>query len=333
MKKLILLLALVAFSYSIVFSQGCLPEGITFATQEEIDNFQTNYPGCTEIEGDVQIGSSEGNFNIMNLEGLNSLVKIDGDLDIIGCYCLGDLSGLNSITQVGGYLHISYCTELDNLSGLNSLTYVGGEFVVEWNYMLSDIQAFDSLTAIDGDFLIGHNNSLTNLAGLDNLNYIAGSVKIISNFALSNIDALKNINPDSIQVYLVIIGNFDLSDCAIQSICDYLEDPDNTAIISNNADGCKNKTEVEDACFTSTQELIENITMKVFPNPATDFIAINTKEQQPVEEIIIYNHLGQKVLKAKPVNNTMDVSELKPGIYFIELASQEWKGRNKFIKQ
>ena len=51
MKKLILFLALAALCHSIVFSQGCLPEGITFTTQEQIDNFQTNYPGCTEIEG------------------------------------------------------------------------------------------------------------------------------------------------------------------------------------------------------------------------------------------------------------------------------------------
>ena len=37
------------------YNNHCLPEGITFSTQAEIDNFQTNYPGCTEIEGDVVI--------------------------------------------------------------------------------------------------------------------------------------------------------------------------------------------------------------------------------------------------------------------------------------
>jgi hypothetical protein len=55
MKKLILLVAAMAFCHTIAFSQGCLPEGITFTTQEQIDNFQANYPGCTEIEGDVNI--------------------------------------------------------------------------------------------------------------------------------------------------------------------------------------------------------------------------------------------------------------------------------------
>ena len=55
MRKLFLLLYVLAISHSSLFSQGCLPEGITFTTQEQIDNFQTNYPGCTEIEGNIEI--------------------------------------------------------------------------------------------------------------------------------------------------------------------------------------------------------------------------------------------------------------------------------------
>jgi len=58
------------------FSQPCLPSGITFSTQEQIDNFQTNYPNCTEIEGDVII---EGN-DITNLDGLSVLTAIGGFL-------------------------------------------------------------------------------------------------------------------------------------------------------------------------------------------------------------------------------------------------------------
>lgn len=57
-------------------SQACLPQGITFSTQEQIDNFQTNYPDCTEIEGDVIIEGDE----ITNLDGLNVLNLIGGFL-------------------------------------------------------------------------------------------------------------------------------------------------------------------------------------------------------------------------------------------------------------
>jgi len=54
------------------FSQPCLPNGITFLTQEQIDNFQINNPNCTEIVGGVLI---EGN-DITNLDGLNVITSV-----------------------------------------------------------------------------------------------------------------------------------------------------------------------------------------------------------------------------------------------------------------
>jgi len=60
------------------FSQPCLPEGITFTTQAQIDSFQINYPNCTEIEGDVEINGDD----ITNLNGLNVLTSIGGYLFI-----------------------------------------------------------------------------------------------------------------------------------------------------------------------------------------------------------------------------------------------------------
>jgi hypothetical protein len=71
----------------------------------------------------------------------------------------------------------------------------------------------------------------------------------------------------------------------------------------------------------------------LFPNPATSFITIHIKEGIAIEEAIIYKHLGQKALVAVPVNNTVDVSKLTPGIYFIEVATKEWRGRTKLVKQ
>ena len=319
MKKLVLFITMVAFCPRIVFSQGCLPEGIIFTTQEEIDNFQTNYPGCTEIEGDVFIGSMSGNFNIMNLQGLNNIIKIYGRLDIVGCSSIGDLEGLNSLTQVGDYLQINNCTELDNFSGLNSLTQVGGGFVVSSNNMLTSLQALESLTEISGEFWIGNNISLTSLEGLNNLIAIDSSFKINGNTNLIDISALENFDPSSIETYLAIMNNYNLSNCAIQSICDYLENPTGLTFIMNNAPGCNSKAEVEAACLTSVNDIDANEGITFFPNPANDFITISKKRDLPIENAIIYNHLGQKVLAAMPVNNMVDVSGLIPGIYFIEV--------------
>jgi hypothetical protein len=331
MKKLILLLTLVILSHGFVFSQGCLPEGITFTTQEQIDDFQTNYPGCTEIEGDVLIGSMNGNLNIMNLEGLNSIIKILGHLEIMGCHALGNMSGLNSLTQVGDYLMIKECTELDNLYGLNSLTQVNGSFIISGNNYLTTIQDLESLTVVNGDLWIEFNQSLSSLSGLNNLTTVDSSLHISHNIQLEDITALENINPYSIHNYLIIWYNNILSDCAIQSICDYLLKPDAIEVIHYNDVGCNSPEEVQDHCLTSMQDFQPIETLIVFPNPASNFITINIKESNPIEQAIIYNHFGQKALAAVPVNNTVDVSKLKPGIYFIEVATKEWRGRTKLI--
>jgi hypothetical protein len=47
MKNIILTFLLMAFGGVFIIAQGCLPDGISFTTQAQIDNFQTNYPGCT----------------------------------------------------------------------------------------------------------------------------------------------------------------------------------------------------------------------------------------------------------------------------------------------
>ena len=78
------------------------------------------------------------------------------------------------------------------------------------------------------------------------------------------------------------------------------------------------------------EHVLDN-SIKICPNPATSFITINIKEGNQIEEAIIYNHLGQKALVIKPVNNTVDISTLTPGIYFIEVATKDWRGRTKLI--
>lgn len=44
MKRIQLIICFFLFVVSIASSQNCLPGGITFSTQEEIDNFINDYP-------------------------------------------------------------------------------------------------------------------------------------------------------------------------------------------------------------------------------------------------------------------------------------------------
>ena len=144
MKKIILTVIAAAISYCIGYPQNCLPEGITFTTQAQINNFQTNYPGCTEIEGNVQIS---GLFNITNLNGLNVLTTIGGSLVIQQSFALTNLTGLDNLTSIGGGFWIENNYTLASLTGLENLTSIGGNLFIFDNGLLTDINGLDNVQA------------------------------------------------------------------------------------------------------------------------------------------------------------------------------------------
>lgn len=73
----------------------------------------------------------------------------------------------------------------------------------------------------------------------------------------------------------------------------------------------------------------ENIT--VFPNPASTQLSISTKNEIPINEITIYNQLGQKVLHSSQISSSIDVSKLSQGMYIIEVVSDEFRIREKLM--
>ncbi|MGI6718242.1 MAG: DUF4465 domain-containing protein [Bacteroidales bacterium] len=74
-----------------------------------------------------------------------------------------------------------------------------------------------------------------------------------------------------------------------------------------------------------------NITVKVFPNPASNFITIENIFNC---NYIIYNNIGQVVLNGKlDNNNTIDIQNLDMGIYVIKIISDKDQISLKFIKK
>ncbi|MEZ5197940.1 MAG: T9SS type A sorting domain-containing protein [Bacteroidales bacterium] len=188
---------------------SCLPEGITFTTQAEIDNFQANYPGCSEIEGNVIIMGDD----ITNLNGLLVLTSIEGSLYLghsdPGVPSLTSLSGLANLQVIGESLVIGnknvggpVNNSLLSLAGLESLTSVGNKLDIGGMHSLSNLSGLNNLTTIGGLFRVAFNNSLVNLEGLDNITSI-WSIAIERNFSLINLAGLENITstPGGISIY------------------------------------------------------------------------------------------------------------------------------------
>jgi hypothetical protein len=234
MKKVIIVITLVFLLLS-TYSQPCLPDGIDFATQAQIDSFQVNYPNCTGIEGNVVIHGND----ITNVDGLAVLTSIEGNLRIGGYtywhnFRLSDISGLINLTTIGGGLSISYNDSLSSLAGLENLLSIGGGLGIAGNPLLnsiaelggvtgtiellniSDNQALTYLDGLEGitnintDLLIIANHALTGLSGLQNLTNIGGYLRLLSNTSLSSLSGLSNIK--SIGDYLKITQNDNLTD-------------------------------------------------------------------------------------------------------------------------
>ncbi len=67
------------------------------------------------------------------------------------------------------------------------------------------------------------------------------------------------------------------------------------------------------------------LTINVFPNPATQKVMFDVAEGTAIHEVNIYTQTGQKVFTGAPENSMLDVSALQPGIYFIEIFTDQSK--------
>jgi polyhydroxybutyrate depolymerase len=71
--------------------------------------------------------------------------------------------------------------------------------------------------------------------------------------------------------------------------------------------------------------------MRVFPNPASDFIRIETSNEVQLYEVIIYTTLGTK-MKARLNNESIYLAHLSPGIYFLMIKTSLGTTTKKIVK-
>lgn len=82
--------------------------------------------------------------------------------------------------------------------------------------------------------------------------------------------------------------------------------------------------------LTTIDENIPLNDIKIYPNPTSDFLFVNTQNQ--IKEVSIYNLVGQK-MESKLDNNKINVSNLVNGTYFIKITDQTGNFQtSKFIK-
>lgn len=154
-------------------STDCPSGDVILTNQAQVDLFESTYPDCTTIFGNLYIGIGEGTSDI------------------------NDISGLGNIEGIVGGLVIEN-TSLTNLTGLNSLVQTGDDFIIAGNDLLQNLQALSALTSINTSALIIYDNgALTSLSGLDNIN-----PESITSLTLSSSQNLSTCDVESICTYI-----------------------------------------------------------------------------------------------------------------------------------
>ncbi|RZK04337.1 MAG: hypothetical protein EOO46_16805, partial [Flavobacterium sp.] len=127
------LLLLLLLTHSVATAQ--CPVNLYINSQADIDNFATNYPGCTQITGGLHISGAD----ITSLDGLNGLTHIGERLQIIGADNLTNVDGLSSLVSIGAFIDIYLNDSLTDLSGLENVVFGPsfGSIVLEANPNLS----------------------------------------------------------------------------------------------------------------------------------------------------------------------------------------------------
>ncbi len=188
------LLTLLSISYCWNLVAQCPSGDIILSSQEDVTEFATNYPNCSEITKSLSIRSIEFSpSNISDLSGLDGLTSIEGNLKIERNGPLSSLTGLENISSVGGNLQIIGNISLTTLTDLSSLSELGGYIDISNNEALSTLQGLEGLNSVNGFLSVFDNNGLENLQGLENIITIGGELYIGSNDVLSGLGELSNL--------------------------------------------------------------------------------------------------------------------------------------------
>lgn len=304
---------------SIVFTSNaqCPTGSFVLSTQAEVNAFAVNYPNCTQIAGNLQIGPPNTALpgNITDLTPLSNITQVNGTLYIQNNGVLQNVNGLN-ITNVGGGL------------------YIGGDYNDKTNLILQDISALSSIISVGGWLTIQKNLSLTNLNGLQNLATVAHDIYINDNDALTDISGLQNTSFNAYDGYgLTITGNAVLAVCNLPNFCTYLSNPVNTypRNISGNLTNCLNEAAVISSCNLSVT-VVSDYKISYYPNPVKDIFNLSYSED--IVSISVMNTLGQLVLSQNIGSNNaqIDMSTLPSGNYFVKVESSEVMRTVKVIK-
>lgn len=242
----------------------CPTTAFRFTSNTELTEYQSQYPNCTTVDGNLTIDGDLTNLKglenittingsllissntLLDLSDLVALQTVTGDIKILESANLVSLTGLGSISNFPGSIELQNLPSLTSTEGLRNMRSVGGDLTIRDCDALTDLEGMRNLETVNGNLSVTNNEKMTSLSGLESLRTIEGKLNISSNNSLRSIEAISDL---SLFQSIDILDNQFLSDCAISSLCGLLEGdlaiPNN---IAGNASGCESTEAVIGAC-------------------------------------------------------------------------------------
>lgn len=291
------------------------------------------------LEGLNNLETVSGNINIINndsldsFKGLEKLKKIGGDLNISNNYSLKFLNGLNNLKTVRNF-YLTDNFKLRNLTGLESLETITLDFTIEDNEVLNDLEGLNALEFIGGHLMIGNNYSIKNLNGIGPVNFIGlESISIFNNRFLESLDGINNLGLNGVST-IYIAHNPNLNLCAVNSICNYLSICKNP-IIHDNANPCNELDDLVNDCIKRTDYKFQwNCPISVYPNPSAGFLNVRINSDNEVGTINyeIVDATGRLLMSGYQFESQIDVSNLTTGVYYLTIQTALQTEMHRFVK-
>src|SRR5690606_20484751 len=124
-----------------------------------------------------------------------------------------------------------------------------------------------------------------------------------------------------------------LSDCSVESVCNYLASPASFIAISSNANGCQSEEEVAGICISNTDLAESHANLIIYPNPVQEVLHFQVPlyYQGGIE---IWNSQGILMAQYPEAPNTIEIGHWPKGAYWIRWQPANYKAEvQRFIKQ
>ncbi len=278
---------------------------------------------------DVFVGASSGVHKIMKNLGDGTFIDATAS------------SGLEAFTATG-IENVTYDFDNDgnlDLASNGSILYGNGDMsftvfngVISGGSSFGDLNNDGFIDAFGGSIKMNDTNSnnwvALNTVGTDsNINGIGARVEVHTSAGIQIRDVRSGEGfrfMSSLNTYFGIGTETNIDNIIIywpSGTIDNIENPDINTF----------HTIIEGQTLSIEDETLEGV--QIYPNPVTNVLNIQTTSDLGDKIVTVFNINGKRVLNEKLINNTLEVSTLQSGMYFLRLESNGKVLNRKFIKQ